>query len=983
MSSTVFAPQSRYKNFVVNRVLEIPELQITVTELIHEPTGAEVMHLKADDDENLFNLSFRTWPETSNGVAHILEHTVLCGSDKFPIKDPFFEMGRRSLNTFMNALTGADFTCYPASSQVPKDFYNLLEVYLDAVFHPKLLKESFLQEGHRLEFFEPEKSSSPLIYKGIVFNEMKGALASADARMGEVLMQALFPDITYGVNSGGDPRVIPTLTYDQLKTFHKIYYAPSRCLFFFYGNLPLEGHLDFLEEHAFKNAIKQSPLPSLPKQPRFKEKVYKEATYPMAENEDDKEKTLVGMGWLTCPILNQEDVLALNVIDLALMGTDATPLKLALLKSGLCKQADSTVENEMSEVPVTLVCRGCPQDAAPALEKLVEETLQKIVEEGLPKHLVDGSIHQLEMGRSEITGNSSPYGLSLYFRSALLKQHGGNVEDGLQIHTLFKKLREKVEDPKYLPNLIQKYLLDNPHFVCIVMHPDKALAAKEVFEEQENLRLIQASLSDHSKDLIVKQAKDLLKYQEEEEHQNVDVLPKVHLSDVPHKGKEFPLREEQQGSLKVFHYPCFTNEILYTDVIFDLPKTTEEDLPLLRLFTLFLTQVGCGGRDYKTHLDYLLQHTGGIGASLDLSLQVENPDNMRPMLSLKGKALHRKADKLFPLMQDILLSADFTDRARIKELLMQHYYSLENSIQNSPLRYAVNLAGSGLAVHSHIINAWYGLKYYSRIKELIVDFEKNPNALIDKFNELKERCLALEGAHLVMTCDEPFYEELKKHEFYGLSHLPQKKFQHWKNEYSLQAVPSQGRLTSSPVAFTAMMFPSIPYIHPDAAPLSIVSEIMENVTLHKRIREQGGAYGSAAVYAAMSGQFYFYSYRDPHIASTLKAFKESVEDIAKGNFEEADIEEAKLGIIQDLDSPCAPGSRGITGYVRLRSGRTPETRQEFRERLLAADFSTIKKAARNHVVEPMKDAVLVTFAGKELLEKENEKLKEKLPLFPI
>lgn len=271
MHPALTAVQQTYRDFQVVQYLRLEELQSTLIELIHEPTGAKVMHIANDDPENLFCLSFQTLPTSSNGVAHILEHTVLCGSKKFPVKDPFFSMARRSLNTYMNALTGHDFTCYPASSQIEKDFYNLLEVYIDAVFHPNLKKESFLQEGHRFAFAEPEDLNSPLVYQGIVYNEMKGAMIGPESRLWEKISEHLTPDLTYAHNSGGNPKEIPNLTLEELKEFHQTYYHPSRCLFFFYGNIPLSKHLDYLQDHALKGVQKAPQLSPLPPP----EKVYK------------------------------------------------------------------------------------------------------------------------------------------------------------------------------------------------------------------------------------------------------------------------------------------------------------------------------------------------------------------------------------------------------------------------------------------------------------------------------------------------------------------------------------------------------------------------------------------------------------------------------------------------------------------------------------------------------------------------------------
>ncbi|HNA62978.1 MAG TPA: insulinase family protein, partial [Rhabdochlamydiaceae bacterium] len=294
----MFQVGERYKDFLVQKVVKLDELQATLLELEHVHSGAIVMQIENDDPENLFCLSFQTLPSSSNGVAHILEHTVLCGSRKFPVKDPFFAMTRRSLNTFMNALTGADFTCYPAASQVEKDFYNLLDVYLDAVFHPHLRRESFLQEGHRLELTNPKDLNSPLVWKGVVYNEMKGAMAPADTRLWHTMMAALVPDLTYSHVSGGDPAVIPSLTYEELIHFHETYYHPSRCLFFFYGNLPLKHHLDFIEERVLKSATQLAPLPALPRQKRFKHPLIREGSYPVSED-DVENMTMTAWGWLT------------------------------------------------------------------------------------------------------------------------------------------------------------------------------------------------------------------------------------------------------------------------------------------------------------------------------------------------------------------------------------------------------------------------------------------------------------------------------------------------------------------------------------------------------------------------------------------------------------------------------------------------------------------------------------------------------------
>lgn len=971
-------PIGRFEfGFIVTKAVEIPELQCVLQELVHEASGAQIIHLANDDPENLFCLSFRTLPYNSNGVAHILEHTVLCGSEKFPVKDPFFAMSRRSLNTFMNALTGTDYTCYPAASQVAKDFYNLLEVYIDAVFHPNLNNISFKQEGHRLEFSNPMDSSTPLQYKGIVFNEMKGVLASPSARLSEAVSASLFPDLTYGYNSGGDPKVIPSLTYSELKEFHKKYYHPSQCLFFFYGNLPLKKHLEFIAEQALKNVKKAPPLPPIPRQPRFQHPIVKHSTYPISPDENPEGKTLVAVSWLTCHILDKQDLLGLEVLDIILMDTDASPLKMALLRSGLCKQANSYLEDEIHEVPFTITLKGCHSPDANQIESLIIGTLKRIITEGISLNAVENAIHQLEFERSEITGDQAPFGLSLFIRSALIKQHGGDPEDGLVIHSLFHQLHQRIlENPHYLSGLIESYLINNPHRVTVIMSPDQQLAEKELNEEKAILEGIQIQLTPEKKQQIIREAVELMAFQKEQEDEGAtDILPKVSLEDVPKKTRDYPLRHENIGALDVFHRNCFTNDILYSDLIFNLPDLSEDDLPYVRLFTVLFAQMGCGKRDYQSNLEYLQAHTGGFGASLAFNFQATDPSKFSPTLHIRGKALHRKANKLLPLIHEMVSLVDFSDTVRLKEVVVKHYTALQSSMNQQALRYAINQSSKGLNVSSKVANLWYGLDYFWKLKDISSHLNHQVDFLIEKLQEIKNKILHLGGAHLLLTCPTAIYEELKGHQFYGLPEMKTRPFTPWAGNYSLDRHGPQGYLIASPVAFTGKVFQTIPYMDPDAPALAVASFLFDNLVLHTEIREQGGAYGGGASCNTLSGSFYFYSYRDPHISSTLNAFEEAIKKVLSGDFDETDLEEAKLEMIQALDSPVAPGSQGDLAYGWQREGRTLAIRQGFRDKTLSLSCQDIIDAVERQIAPQFPKGATVVFAGRDLLDKENNQLK--------
>jgi len=964
-----------YRQYKLIKAIEIPELQCLLRELVHEPSGARVMHIENNDPENLFCLSFQTLPYNSNGVAHILEHTVLCGSQKFPVKDPFFAMNRRSLNTFMNALTGADFTCYPAASQVHKDFYNLLEVYLDAVFHPILNEFSFFQEGHRLEFSQPLDPSTPLELKGIVYNEMKGALSSATARLSEAINEALFPNVTYGFNSGGDPKEIPQLTYEELKQFYQTYYHPSRCLFFFYGNMPLEQHLDFIAERTLNHASKIPPLPPIPFQPRFTAPVSRELTYPIAPDEDTKDKTLIAFGWLTCNILEQQDVLGLNILEIILMDTDASPLKMALLQSGLCKQAGSFIDVELNEIPWGITLKGCQPENADALEKILFETLKHLCQTGISLQLIENAIHQLEFHRSEITGDHAPFGLSLFMRSALLKLHEADPAEGLMIHSLFERLRQAtLANPNYFTHLIQKYLIDNPHFVRIIMRPDPQLIERETKAEKKLLEGIKESLSANEMQGIVERAAQLAEFQKKQEEEDVEILPKVSLHEIPLSSKAYRLIEEKVGELYVFHHNVFTNDIVYADLIFNLPDLEESDLSYLRLFTIVLPQVGCDSRTYQENLEYIQGNTGGIGAGISLNLQAKNHLAFSPTFHLRGKALHRKAPKLFTLLHEMAASSQLNDLKRLKEIIFKHFTGMESRLNQSALKYAINLSASSLNVASKVANDIYGLNYFWKIRDIVREFDHQGPHVLAKLQEIQERVTCLNDPYLVLSSDGAMYNQLKTHGFYGLKDIETSPYEPWKGKFPLEPVAPQGRLIASPVAFIGKVFPTVSYIHPDSPALNIAAFLFDNLTLHTKIREQGGAYGGGAVSNPLSGNFYFYSYRDPNIVSTFNAFEEAVQNVIQGNFDESELEEAKFEMIQGLDSPISPGSQAEVAYGWLREGRTLDVRQAYRNKLLSLTREEVIETVKRIIIPKMNEGVAVVFAGKELLERANQEL---------
>lgn len=980
MNQAINAVGQKYRGFLVTKYLPLKELQSTLIELVHEDSGGRIIHIANDDPENLFALSFQTLPNCSNGVAHVLEHIVLCGSEKFPIKDPFFAMTRRSLNTYMNALTGQDFTVYPASSQVEKDFYNLFEVYLDAVFHPQLKHLSFLQEGHRLCFSTQGQLNSPLQIQGVVYNEMKGAMSSPDDRLSFHLFKHLMPDLPYAYNSGGDPKEIPTLTYEDLCEFHRTFYHPSRCLFFFYGNLPLAKHLDFLLNHSIFSVEKVPLLSPLEPQKRFNAPWHVEEKYGIAPDEDPAKKTIVALGFLTVPISDQMHLLALSLLDSLLTDMDVSPLKFALLQSKLCTCVESTIDTEMSEAPWILICKGCEENSAEKIVKLVRASLADLCAKGFDPEAIAASLHQLEFERTEIGGDNVPFGLTLFFRSALPKQHGAEPDSALLIHSLFQDLRKHLADPSFLTDLLRRYLLDNPHAIYLTMAPSTTLSGQEAEEEKQLLKSLKSKLSQNQLQGIVEQEKELADYQEKIEHQSLECLPKLTLQDVPPHAKDYPLASKQQP-LPLFHHACFTNRIIYSDLIFDLPRIDLKDLPLLSLFTRFLTEVGSGGRTYADNLKLQQAIVGEMTSSIGLFVSHDDPNGCQSTFAVRAKALERNGEPLLKLLSDTVTSPNFDDADRLQELLLEHATDLENRLSQDAMSFAILLASSSLSQSAALAQQLQGLPYLCSIVELAKS--SSASSLIKKLKHLGNNILSTSSPSLVLACADSEEQMLAPHLSGLKASLPQKISKSTLSTIPILSTPSQGRIIPSPVAFTVFAFKTVSYQDEESPALMVARDLLENVVLHKEIREKGGAYGSGASYSPSTGQFSLYAYRDTHLFRTYQAFLQAIDCIASAKFSERELIEAKLGILQDLDAPLPPRLRAVSAYNWMRTHRTYERRDAFRRSILDVSSQEVAAAVKKHLAAQQANGIFVTFAGEDLLKKEAKLLPFAFEILPV
>ena len=658
----------RIHGYRVSQVLPLPHLKGYFYALQHVGTGANYIHIQCPDRENTFGVALKTVPTDSSGVAHILEHTVLCGSRKFPVRDPFFSMLKRSLSTFMNAFTASDWTLYPFATQNRKDFYNLLDVYLDAVFYPNLERLSFKQEGHRLALEKDAANTRRLTFKGVVYNEMKGAMSSPDQILGRSLLHALYPDTTYRFNSGGDPQIIPELTTEDLHAFHARHYHPSNAYFYSYGNLPLDGHLAFIGQKVLDRFERIDPATEVPSQPRWKaprEAVY---YYPLAPDEDPSRKNQIGIGWLTSDIRDISEVLALTLIEQILLGNPASPLRKALLESGLGSALADATGFDADNRDTLFFCglKDVAESDGPKIVDIVMQTLTTLCDTGIDPELVESAIHQVEFHRKEITNTPYPYGLKLLIAMTGTWIHGGEPHRLLLLEDDIAALRQQMATSRFFENLLRRYFLDNPHRVIFKLLPDLTLADKMKRAEEEKLRQIDSTLSPEEINRIEADTEALQRLQESEE--DISLLPTLAIEDIPPAIDRIEADAVRDNQLHLYSRP--TGGIFYFSSAMEIASVAPENLPLLPLFCHAATRMGTAAKDYVQLARYFDRYTGGFGLAIQARTRFDDGGPSLPLVTMGGKCLNRNRDQLLAILDEMLQDIRFANLDHLKRILM-------------------------------------------------------------------------------------------------------------------------------------------------------------------------------------------------------------------------------------------------------------------------------------------------------------------------
>ncbi|WP_198264632.1 insulinase family protein [sulfur-oxidizing endosymbiont of Gigantopelta aegis] len=955
--------QACHESFTWIRSEKIDSLDIVVNHYEHKNTGAMHYHIDADNDENVFLVALRTIPTDSTGVAHILEHTALCGSKKYPVRDPFFMMIRRSLNTFMNAFTSSDWTAYPFASQNLKDFNNLLDVYLDAVFFSRLDKLDFAQEGHRLEFEKADDINSDLQFKGVVFNEMKGAMSSTVSALWQSVSKHLFPTVTYHFNSGGEPTDIPDLSYDELKEFYRVHYHPSNAVFMTFGDIPAAVHQAKFENQVLNQFERLDKVISVKNEKRYFSQLNIEESYPLDAEEDQSNKTHLVMGWLLGQSINLEQQLEAQFLASLLLENSASPLMQALETTELGNSPSPLCGLEDSNKEMSFICglEGSAPEHAQAFEQLVIRVLEEVAEKGIAEEQIEAVLHQLEMSQREIGGDHYPFGLQIILSSLSTAMHRGDVISHMNLDKALESLREKAKEPDYVKQLVRSQLLNNAHRVRVIYKPDTKLDQRRTEAEKQRLADIKASLNDAEKQLIVTQAAQLEQRQNELESNIEEILPKVTIDDVP---EDFKIPQNLEdfyplgySKLKVSHFNQGTNGLVYQQLILDMPELTAEEQQYLPLFNYCFGELGCGDKDYLQMQVLQAQISGGIHASGSLRGKADDEQIVQGFYSVSGKSLLRNHAAMTALLKESFEAMRFDETDRIKELIAQIRTRKENSITGSGHSLAMQAASSGMNPVAQLTHKTRGLASIAFIKALDNSIQSDDKAL-------KELCQILQTIHtklksapaqFLLICEEEAYQSCCDDILQQWSNTELKTIapesSHYLNFDAIKEYVKQAWLTSTQVNFCATSYATVPVGHKDAAALTVLGGFLRNGYLHRAIREQGGAYGSGASQDSAGACFKFFSYRDPRLTDTFKDFTQSLQWLIDTEHEYQALEEAILGVISSVDKPGSPAGDAKQTFHNNLYGRDAEQRKKFRQQILAVTIDDLVRVTKTYLID--------------------------------
>ena len=933
--------------FELKESKKIKLLDVNAQVYRHSKFNTQHIHLDSSNDEKVFMVAFRTIPEDSTGVAHILEHTSLCGSEKYPVRDPFFMMIRRSLNSFMNAFTSSDWTAYPFATQNNKDFNNLLDVYVDSAFFPRLDPLDFSQEGHRLEI----DNENNLEIKGVVFNEMKGAMSSPTDQLWHGMSKHLFEETTYHHNSGGDPEKIIDLTHADLVAFHQKHYHPSNATFFTFGNVSIDEIHSHLEKNVFQKFTPATEQLTIKPAKIFTSPVKASGTYQPLPGDESNHHVVIS--WLLGDSHNPLNLLEKYFLSNVLLDNSASPLRKALELSKLGKSPSPFLGIEPSNKEIVFMAglEGVGKNKASEVEELILSTLEKLVVDGVPEDLINSSLHQLEIGQREVSGGGMPYGLQLMLGCMNACIHHDDPISMLDLDANFKKLKTLISQKGYLEELISTCLIKNQHRLNYELKPDPKFNENLENFFASTLKNKEETLTEEDREEINDLAKALKARQEAMD--DVEILPKVTKQDIPLK-REYTLVSFLKNNRSV--YEVGTNGLMYSDFLFPCKNLTSEELLFSSLYTFILTEVGLKESSYEEIQALQSSITGGLNASFKLQTNDQSEPG-KLFLCISSKSLENNFDEMEKLILNTLENARFDEEDRILDLLNIFIARNEESINQNGHILAMNSAASSLNKFSATAYQMSGLQMLNQSKATISKMKDAADA-INLINVLKSiHFKVLHNPFKIFTACSPKTLDAKSMDF--------KNIQYEAEQCLIEPINEQTAwITGSQVCYCAEAFQSVPKEHPDAPALSVLATVLRNGYLHTAIREKGGAYGAGATNDTSTNTFKFFSYRDPKCTETFSAFKDAVE-WSKTSITEQHLEEAILGVVSSIDKPLSPVGEAKNDFNFNLENISTKERLEMRQRVINCSIEDLIRVNEKYLTKDSKKSILAGEAYRE------------------
>lgn len=931
------------KAYEIKELREIPDLNSKGALLMHKKSGAKVVVMENDDPNKVFYIGFRTTPDNSTGVAHIMEHTVLCGSRKFPVKDPFVELVKGSLNTFLNAMTYPDKTVYPVASCNDTDFKNLMDVYLDAVFYPNIFKEKkiFMQEGWHYELDKPD---GELKINGVVYNEMKGAFSSPDDVLDRAVLNTLFPDNTYAFESGGDPDDIPGLTYEEYLQFHKKYYHPSNSYIYLYGNMDMEERLNWLDKHYLSDFDYLEVDSEINEQKPFAEPVDVVKEYSITTDESERDNTYLSYNAVVGNVLDKEKYIAFQILDYALCTAPGAPIKQVLTDKGIGTEIYSVYDNGIYQPYFSIVAKNANPEQKDEFIGTIEEELNRLRKEGISKKALKAGLNYFEFKYREADFGSYPkglmYGLQM-FDSWLYDVNSPFMH--VEANETFALLKERIETD-YFERLIGTYLLDNPHksYVCVV--PKPGLNVEKEKKLSEKLAAYKEQLTDSQIARLIEDTRALEAYQEgEDSPEDLAKIPMLKRKDMKKEAEPFLNEIIERDGTKILFHDLFTNGVSYIRLVFDVSDLKEE-----RLFTLGVLKSVWGLMDTKRHsygdfFNEIYIHTGGVAPVINSYANAKDDEILRLHVECKAKALYGQADKAFDIMEELLLETDFTDKKRLLEILEETKSKLEANLQSASHAAAELRAASYFNKTAYIEEQLRGIGFYKKLDKLIKDFDGKSDELIRNLQELVRDICRKQAFMADYTGTKEGLEEIAA----LLPSFREKLFEGRKGEERIKIVPkayNEGFKTSGQVQYVcrcgSFKDKGLPY----NGALKVLKVMMGYDYLWLNVRVKGGAYGCMNNFRN-TGESYFVSYRDPNLKETLEVYEKAAEYIRNFRADERTMTKYVIGAISDKDMPLTPQAKGTRSMSAYFSDYDFAMEQKERDELLQTDDKTIRSLA--------------------------------------